>query len=92
MDKAIETDVAALAEEVKHLRTQLDKIVALLGQTAIHGSDEALRNMREAGERAWTDAKSTADELVQRVEQKPVQSALAALGIGFLVGIVLARR
>jgi ElaB/YqjD/DUF883 family membrane-anchored ribosome-binding protein len=92
MDKPIEADVQALAEEVKQLRAQIDKIVGILGQTARHGGDEAFRQAREAGERAWGDAKSTADDVIHRIEAKPVQSALAAFGIGLLLGLIFAGR
>jgi ElaB/YqjD/DUF883 family membrane-anchored ribosome-binding protein len=92
MDKAIEADVQALAEEVKQLRAQLEKVVGILGQTARHGGDEAYRQAREAGERAWTEARSTADDVIHRIEAKPVQSALAAFGIGLLLGLIFARR
>ena len=43
MNKTVEADVEALAEEVKQLRAAIDKIVGLLGQTARDGSDEAIR-------------------------------------------------
>jgi len=46
MDKPIEADVQALAEEVKQLRAQIDKVVGLLGQTARNGGDEAYRQTR----------------------------------------------
>lgn len=92
MNRAIETDVAALAEEVKQLRTQLDKIVNLLGQTARHGGDEAYRSVREASEKAWAEARSATDDVVRRIEEKPVNSALAAFGIGVLIGLLFGRR
>ena len=86
-----EADVEALAEEVKQLRAAIDKIVGLLGQTARDGGDEAMRMARERGEQAWAEARSTADDLVHRIEQKPIQSAAAAFGIGLLFGIFLRR-
>src|ERR1700687_2504633 len=92
MNKAIEADVAALAEEVKQLRTAIDKIVVLLGQTARHGGDEAYRNVRQASERAWSEAKSTVDDVTHRIEEKPVHSALAAFGIGMILGLFFGRR
>ncbi|MBV9331177.1 MAG: hypothetical protein JOZ55_06460 [Alphaproteobacteria bacterium] len=91
-NRPIEADVIALADEVKQLRSQLDKIVGLLGQTARHGGDEAYRQAREAGERVWNEARSTADEVVQRIEAKPVQSAMAAFGVGLLIGLLFGGR
>ena len=92
MNKNVEADIEALAEEVKQLRGAIDKIVTLLGQTARDGGDEAVRLARERGERAWTEARGAADDLVHRIEEKPVASAFASFGIGFLVGILFARR
>jgi ElaB/YqjD/DUF883 family membrane-anchored ribosome-binding protein len=92
MNKAIEADVAQLAEEVKQLRGAIDKIVALLGQTARHGGDEAYRTMREAGEKAWAEARTATDDVVRRIEEKPVNSALAAFGIGIVLGLLFGRR
>ncbi len=92
MDKPIEADVQALAEEVKQLRAQIDKVVGLLGQTARHGGDEAYRQAREAGEKAWGEAKVHADGMIHRIEEKPVQSALAAFGIGMIIGLIFGRR
>jgi hypothetical protein len=92
MDKPIEADVQALADEVKQLRAQIDKIVGLLGQTARHGGDEAYRSAREGAERAWGEAKTYADEVTHRIEAKPVQSALAAFGIGMILGLIFGGR
>lgn len=92
MDKAIEADVQALADEVKQLRAQLEKVVGIIGQTARHGGDEAYRQAREAGERAWSEARTTADDVIHRIEAKPVQSALAAFGIGLLLGLIFGGR
>jgi ElaB/YqjD/DUF883 family membrane-anchored ribosome-binding protein len=92
MDRPIEADVQALAEEVKQLRAQLDKIVGLLGQTARHGGEETYRQAREAGEKAWGEAKTYADDITHRIEAKPVQSALAAFGIGMIIGLIFGRR
>ncbi len=88
----IEADVEALAAEVKELRGAIDKIVNLLGQTARDGGDEAYRAARETGERYWSDAKTTADDLVHRIEDKPVQSTFLALGIGLLLGLLFGAR
>ena len=76
MNKTLESDVEALAAEVKELRSAIDKIVNLLGQTARDGGDEAYRAARETGERYWQDAKTRADDIVQQIEEKPVQSTL----------------
>jgi ElaB/YqjD/DUF883 family membrane-anchored ribosome-binding protein len=92
VNEKIETDVEALAEEVKRLRADFSKIADLLRQTAEHAGEEAATRARVAGEKAWTDAKSTADELVQRIEGKPVQSTAIAFGVGLVLGLLFAGR
>ena len=88
---SLESDVEALAAEVKELRGAIDKIVNLLGQTARDGGDEAYRVARETGERYWEDAKTRADDIVHQIEEKPVQSTLIALGVGLVVGLLFGR-
>ena len=92
MDKAVEADVDALSDEIKQLRADIERIIGLLGQTARHGGDEAYRQAREAGERAWNEARSAADDVVNRIETKPLQSAIAAFGIGLILGLLFGSR
>jgi len=92
MDKAVEADVEAISEEIKQLRADIERIICLLGQTARHGGDEAYRQAREASERAWNEAKSTAGDVVNRIETKPLQSAIAAFGIGLILGLLFGSR
>lgn len=92
MNEKIETDVEALTQEVQKLRDDFAKIAELLRTTAGHAGEEAATQARAAGERAWTGAKSTADELLQRIETRPVQSTAIALGIGILLGLIFGGR
>jgi ElaB/YqjD/DUF883 family membrane-anchored ribosome-binding protein len=88
----IENDMEALTEEVKRLRADFAKIADLLRMTAEHAGEEAATQARQAGERAWTGAKSTADELLQRIEGKPVQSTAIAFGVGLIFGLLFGGR
>ena len=92
MNEKIENDMEALTEEVKRLRADFTKITELLRQTAEHAGEEAASQARMAGEKAWTGAKSTADELLQRIESKPVQSTAIAFGIGLVFGLLFGGR
>jgi ElaB/YqjD/DUF883 family membrane-anchored ribosome-binding protein len=87
-----EQDVQALADELKQLRAEFAKIAKLLEQTARHAGDEATQAARDAGERAWTEVKSRADHLTQRIEEKPVASTAMAFGIGVLIGLIFSGR
>lgn len=92
VNERIEADVEALAEEVKRLRADFSKIADLLKMTAGHAGEEAASQARAAGERAWVGAKSTADELVQRIESRPVSSTAIAFGIGLIFGMLFGSR
>ena len=92
VNEKIETDVEALAEEVKRLRADISKIADLLRQTAEHAGEEAANRARAAGEQAWSGAKVTADEWLQRIEEKPVQSTAIAFGIGLVFGLLFGGR
>lgn len=92
MNEQIETDVQALTEEVQRLRADFAKIAELLKTTAGHAGEEAATQARAASERAWTGAKSTADELLQRIESRPVSSTAIAFGIGLIFGLLFAGR
>lgn len=92
MNEKIETDVEALTDEVKRLRADFAKLAELLRTTAEHAGEEAAEQARAAGERAWTGAKTTADELVQRIESRPVSSTAIAFGVGIFFGLLFAGR
>lgn len=92
MNGKIESDVEALTEEVKRLRADFAKIADLLRTTAEHAGEEAAQQARVAGERAWSNAKGTADELLQRIEARPVQSTAIAFGVGLFLGLLFGRR
>lgn len=92
MNEKIEMDMEALTEEVKRLRADFTKIADLLRTTAGHAGEEAANQARAASERAWTVGKSTADELLQRIEQKPVQSTAIAFAVGLILGMLFGGR
>jgi ElaB/YqjD/DUF883 family membrane-anchored ribosome-binding protein len=92
MNEKIETDVEALTEEVKRLRNDFAKLAEVLRTTAEHAGEEAAEQARAAGERAWSGAKSTADDLVQRIEAKPVSATAIAFGVGVFFGLLFSGR
>jgi ElaB/YqjD/DUF883 family membrane-anchored ribosome-binding protein len=92
MNEKIETDVEALSEEVQRLRADFAKLAELLRTTAEHAGEEAADQARAAGERAWTGAKGKADELVQRIEARPVSSTAIAFGVGIFFGLLFSGR
>ncbi len=92
MNEKIEADVEALTQEVQRLRADFVKLADLLKTTAEHAGEEAANQARAAGERAWTGAKTTADELLQRIEARPVSSTVIAFGAGLIFGMLFGGR
>jgi ElaB/YqjD/DUF883 family membrane-anchored ribosome-binding protein len=92
VNEKIEMDMEALTDEVKRLRADFTKIADLLRTTAGHAGEEAANQARAAGERAWSVGKTTADEMLQRIEAKPVQSTAIAFGVGLLLGLIFGGR
>jgi ElaB/YqjD/DUF883 family membrane-anchored ribosome-binding protein len=92
MNDKLESDVETLSDEVKRLRADFAKVAEILKTTAGHASEEAANQARAAGEKAWAGARSTADELLQRIESRPVSSTATAFGIGIILGLLFAGR
>lgn len=92
MTSATEADLQALKAEIKQLRADFGNVAVLLKDTARHGSAEAGEKVRATAERAWHEVGNKAAGLTQKIEEQPVNSALAALGIGVLLGFLLTGR
>lgn len=92
VNEKIESDVQALTEEIQRLRADFTKLAELLRSAAGHASEEAALQARAAGERAWSGAKGKADELLQRIESRPVSSTAIAFGVGMFFGMLFGRR
>jgi ElaB/YqjD/DUF883 family membrane-anchored ribosome-binding protein len=85
VNEKIETDVDALSEEVKKLRADFMKLADVLKTTAGHAGEEAANQARAAGERAWSGAKTQADD-------RPLHSTAIAFGAGLVLGLLFAGR
>jgi ElaB/YqjD/DUF883 family membrane-anchored ribosome-binding protein len=92
MSEATEADIEALINEMKNLRADFARIGDILKDTARHGAEDAKETVRETAEHGWYEAKSKAQGLVDEIEQRPVQSALAIFGVGILLGLLFGRR
>ena len=69
-----------------------------MSKSAKHDKDEMIDHLEGAAESAGRCARKLIDEatcdgdaLVDCIREKPVQSALVALGIGFLIGAIVRR-
>lgn len=92
MSAATEKDIEALAAEMKQMRTDFSRLVEMLQSTAQHAGDDVLKQARETGEKLWGETKGKTEDLLNFVEARPVASAVTALGIGLLLGLLVGRR
>jgi ElaB/YqjD/DUF883 family membrane-anchored ribosome-binding protein len=86
----IEYDV--LREDMDKLRSEFSKLGDLLKDSLRHVGDNAATGARRAGEFAWDQTKSKAEDVISLIEEKPVTSAAIAFGVGLLIGVIFCSR
>jgi ElaB/YqjD/DUF883 family membrane-anchored ribosome-binding protein len=92
MSEATDADIQALIAEMKNLRADVERISSVLKDTARHGAEDATDAVRETAEAGWNEAKSKAQNIMEEMEHRPVQSALTIFGIGVMLGLLVGRR
>jgi ElaB/YqjD/DUF883 family membrane-anchored ribosome-binding protein len=85
MASGTEAEVTALQEQLQQLRTDFAALSETLKELARHGISEAAQRATAPGEKAWVEG---AEALSQEIEEKPIASALVALGVGFVLGVL----
>jgi ElaB/YqjD/DUF883 family membrane-anchored ribosome-binding protein len=85
-------DIQALRAELKNLRDDFAKIGELLKDSARNRGAEAADKLRATAERGWSEAKSTAQTVIEEMEERPVQAAAAVFVAGMLFGLLLGGR
>ena len=78
--KALSEDLQEITKHLANLRAEVDSLVGAIGRTGTHQAD-ALQAQADEAMRTVEDA----------VRSEPLKSLGIALGIGFLVGILLRR-
>lgn len=86
----------ALEQEVKDLRQDVAALRKALREEATRrkaapGAAENVERLRTAAADAGTRAQAGFEQLEKQIEDNPVQSALVALFVGFLLGRLLGR-
>lgn len=87
-----EKDIDALMAEMKQLRSDFVRVTAILNDMARHGTADARDKVEEQAERVWNEAKRKTQDVFEQIEERPIGSALVALGLGFLFGILFTSR
>jgi hypothetical protein len=92
LDSATEGDIQALRAELKNLRADFSKVTELLKDTARNRGAEAADKLRASAERGWSEAKSTAQTVLEEMEERPLGTAAAVFVAGVLFGVLLGGR
>lgn len=82
---------SASADPAKDLRDDLDALRGDIANLASSVSKLATDTMGAAAGNAQAMAKEKLSDFESAVRQNPTQSALIAVGVGFLVGLLLTR-
>jgi ElaB/YqjD/DUF883 family membrane-anchored ribosome-binding protein len=85
-------DVQALRAELRNLRADFSKITELLKDSARHRGAEAADKIRASAEQGWNEAKSTAQSVIEEMEERPLATVGAVFVAGLLFGLMLGGR
>jgi len=92
MNAGTDADIQALRAELKNLRADFAKITEILKDTARHRGAEAADKIRETAERGWSDAKGTAQTVIEEMEERPLGTAMVVFVAGMLFGLLVGGR
>jgi hypothetical protein len=83
------TDIAALQADIKRLGADIAKIAGGMRRGVTNGVAEGGEAIQASTEKVWGEAKRHAQSVGREIEQNPLASALAAFGVGVLLGVFL---
>ncbi len=92
MNQETNIEMEVLRQDMDNLKAEFAKLGDMLRESLKHVSDGATREARRAGEKAWSETRSKAEEVISQIEEKPVTSAAIAFGVGLLLGLLFGRR
>ena len=87
-----DTDVQALRAELKNLRADFVKITEILKDSARNRGADAADKLRATAERGWSEAKSTAQTVMEEMEERPLGTAMIVFVAGMLFGVLVGGR
>lgn len=86
---AAATDVDQLKSELRNLRDDFSKIADILKDSARARGADAAGRIRETAERGWSEARNTAQSVLEEMEDRPVGTAMIVFAAGVLFGLML---
>jgi len=85
-------DVKKLSDDVGELKAGFTRIAETLADLVRQRGQEAASRFQGTAEETWTEAKQKLESVKQKIHEEPVTAAVAAFGIGLLLGLLLGRR
>ena len=92
MGAAADSDIEALRAELRNLRADFTKITEILKDSARNRGADAADRIRQTAERGWSEAKSTAQNVIDEMEERPLGSAMVVFAAGMLFGLLIGGR
>jgi len=90
--RAKSREAASVSEHVSTLTNDVRKVGGAVKQMAADRADEMRDIANDYLEQGQERIRAAGDDLVTRVQERPMKSLLIAAGIGFLLGIFWVRR
>ena len=87
-----DADIESLRAEFKNLRDDFAKIGDILKDVARSRGAEAADRIRSTAERGWSEARSTAQNVLEEMEERPLGTAMVVFVAGLLFGLMLGSR
>jgi len=91
MSTATEKEMKELRAELAALKEDLANIGETVGRIAGTATDEGRQRIRSAAQSSKQQARDTISSLEHEIEERPMTSVAAAMGIGFILGRLLDR-
>ena len=85
-------DIESLRSEFKKLRDDFAKIGDILKDVARNRGAEAADRLRSTAEQGWSQARSTAQNVLEEMEERPIGTAMVVFVAGMLFGLMLGGR
>ena len=85
-------DIQSLRAELKKLRDDFAHLGDILKDVARNRGAEAADKIRSTAERGWTEARSTAQNVLEEMEERPLGTAMIVFVAGMVFGLMLGGR
>jgi ElaB/YqjD/DUF883 family membrane-anchored ribosome-binding protein len=92
MSPEVDTDIRQLRAELVQLRKDLGTLTTTLEKTAQDGTAEAKERIHRTVDSLRAEASGAAERVSHEIEENPITGALAAFGVGIMIGLLLGPR